>query len=228
VSRVPPGVALPSGQGDPDKDRPPNHGPPRARTAADDSTEMRSDAPNDRRNTPAYGAVASKKDGLPIQPEAWRSLLAPTRHLYKFPVPVRTPIIPLPHITVITQTSGTVSCFQPDRLHPNGTRPSAPRPEDADRAAATQPRPTTHPFVAARLNPNRDGAVSRNAALPNPPPLCRRPLEPETLRRGQPGRHMTQNPDRTKRSRLGDAAGFDGGSEGGPGGGGEEEVRKVA
>jgi len=168
-SRVPPGVALPSGQGDPDKDRPPNHGPPRARTAADDSTGMRSDAPNDRRSTPACGAVVSKKDGLPVRPEAWRSLLAPTRHLYGFPIPVRTSIIPLRNISVITQTSGIVSRLHPNRLHPNRSRTSRPpsnpphrpplrrrQPEPQrkpDQAAAIRPHPSPHPVVAARPNP---------------------------------------------------------------------------
>jgi hypothetical protein len=80
-----------------------------------------------------------------FRPEAWRSLLAPTRHLYVFRIPVRTSIIPRPAQTVITHKARRHSCSARPKCTPREKAPPG--------SVARRPPRTRHPPRNHTLNP---------------------------------------------------------------------------
>ena len=116
---------------------------------------------------PSYGRVVSDPASGASRPEAWLSLLAPTRLLYGIHIPVRTPIIHHPRNTRITHKTRNFSCSTPIRLHPNRNQSqeaasAQPANRPPLRRCPPEPRPNTGPAPAT--HPKRL------------PPLRRRPL----------------------------------------------------
>ena len=90
---------------------------------------------------PSYGRVVSDPASGTSRPEAWLSLLTPTRLLYGIHIPVRTPIIHHPRNTRITHKTRILSCSTPIRLHPNRNQTRQPPPDPA--------QPLTSPSLLA-------------------------------------------------------------------------------
>jgi hypothetical protein len=104
-------------------------------------------------------ASVSKNVRFGSRPEAWRSLLAPTRHLYGFRIPVRKSIIPRTSLARHHPKDEKTFTFRPTHLRPKG---KAKRPTPAVGSVARpettripERNPESQLSVAARLNAAR-------------------------------------------------------------------------
>ena len=111
---------------------------------------------------PSYGRVVSDPASGASRPEAWLSLLAPTRLLYGIHIPVRTPIIHHPRNTRITHKTRNRSCSTPNRLHPN--RNQTRKPPTRARQSPTPPS-----LPARTPTEHRPGPSYTPQATPTPP-----------------------------------------------------------
>jgi hypothetical protein len=105
-----------SGRGDPDRRSPTQHAPLRRGRGP-----LRIPIAPGTETTVSSRQWFRKLVWFGFRPEAWHSLLAPTRHLYVFRIPVRTSIIPRTAPGRHHPQGYKTLTFAPTHLHPKGT-----------------------------------------------------------------------------------------------------------